>query len=77
LPDPKTYPHVQDPDYEDTRRSLNNEYHRWWGSLLPHFKPFTIAELKENIKDEIEKIPGIKLLRLWESKINIQASGGI
>jgi len=28
LPDPKTYPRVQDPDYEDTRKSFNNEYHR-------------------------------------------------
>jgi len=54
LPDPKTYPRVQDPDYEDTRKSLNNEYHRRWKSLLPRLKPIAIAELKENIKLEIE-----------------------
>jgi len=70
LPDPKTYPYVQDPNYEDTRSSLNDEYERWWRSLLPHLKPFAIAELKKNIKDEIEKIPEIKLLRLWEPEKN-------
>ena len=72
MPDPKTYPHVQDPDYEDTRRSLNNEYQRWWSSLLPHLKPFVITELKARIEDEIGKIQEIKLLRLWEPEINIQ-----
>ena len=72
LPDPETYPRVQDPDCEDTRKSLNNEYHRWWRSLLPHLKPLAIAELKENIKLEIEKIPEGKLLQLWEPEINIQ-----
>jgi len=76
LPDPKPYPYVQDPSYEDTRRSLNNEYDRWWRSLLPHLKPFAIAELKKNIKDEIGKIPEIKLLRLWEPEINIEQSVG-
>lgn len=76
LPDPKTYPYVQDPNYEDTRRSLNHEYDRWWSSLLPNLKPFAIAELKENIKDEIEKIPEIKLLRLWEPEINIRQPVG-
>ncbi|WP_133513288.1 hypothetical protein [Candidatus Thiosymbion oneisti] len=76
LPDPKTYPSVRDPDYEDTRKSLNNEYQRWWSSLLLYLKPFAIAELKESIKAEIEKISEIKLLRLWEPEINIQQPVG-
>ncbi len=72
LPDPKSYPCVQDPNYEDTRESLNNEYHRWWISLLPYLKPLAVAKLKESIEDEIEKIPEIELLRLWEPEINIR-----
>jgi len=76
LPDPKTYPHVQDPDYEDTRTSLNNEYQRWWCSLLPHLKPFAVAELKKRIKEEIENIPEIELLRLWEPEIDMEQPVG-
>jgi len=76
LPDPKSYPFVRDPSYEDTRQSLNREYERWWRSLLPHLKPFAVAELKQSIREEIGKIPEIKLLRLWEPEIDMEQPVG-